>query len=72
MFQQPIVDGHEDCTEEVLKYMDELASHCDGFYTDEELAILKDTATTIAKYECFLHLFEEGCMNFLGYEDEEE
>ena len=52
--------------------MDELASHCDGFYTEEEVAILKDTATTIAKYECFLHLFEEGCMNFLGEGEDEE
>ena len=64
MFQQPIVEGHEECTKAVLKYMDELASHCDGFYNDEELATLNDMATMIAKYECFLHLFEEGCMNY--------
>ena len=52
--------------------MDELTSHCDEFYTGEERAILEDTATTIAKYECFLHLFEEGCMNFLGEEEDED
>merc|ERR1712088_216623 len=70
--KKPIVEGHEECTKAVLKYMDELASHCDGFYNDEELATLNDMATMIAKYECFLHLFEEGCMKFLGEEEDEE
>merc|ERR1719273_2396760 len=68
----PILEGHEKCTKEALNYMDEATSHCEGFYTEDEVVILTDTAKTIAKYECFLHLFEEGCMDFLGNESEEK
>merc|ERR1711981_250229 len=66
----PIFEGHEECKNDVLDYMDEATSHC--VYTEEEDTILTDMATTIAEYECFLHLFEKGCKAFLGYEDGEE
>ena len=30
-------------------------------YSDEEIATLVDTFTTIAQYECFMSITKEGC-----------
>merc|ERR1712113_416035 len=39
---------------------------CADTFSEEEANSLLDTAEKIAHYECFLHLFEQGCMDFLG------
>merc|ERR1739849_63882 len=49
----PLFAGHED-------------HECADTFSEEEANSLLDTAEKIAHYECFLHLFEQGCMDFLG------
>merc|ERR1712233_30610 len=60
----PLFEGHEDCVAEVLDYVED--HECAETFTEEEQNSLLDTAEKIASYECFLHLFEQGCMDFLA------
>merc|ERR1712112_216919 len=60
----PLFDGHEDCVAEV---MGDVENHeCASTFSEDEQNALLETAEKIATYECFLHLFEQGCMDFLG------
>merc|ERR1712112_662275 len=59
----PLSEGHEDCVAEVMDYIED--HECASTYSEEEQNALLDYAEKIAKYECFLHLFEQGCMDFL-------
>jgi len=59
----PLMAGHEDCVAEVMDYVED--HECADSFTEEEQDSLLDTADKIASYECFLHLFEQGCMEFL-------
>merc|ERR550519_2766043 len=62
----PIFNKHEDCVKTVLEMMEEEYNpECDSLYTEEEAAHLMTLAQHIAGYECFLHLFEEGCTEFI-------
>ena len=45
--------------------MGELLEGCGGYYNATEILVLTDVATKIADYECFMHLFEQGCEDFL-------
>merc|ERR1712001_448299 len=59
----PLFEGHEDCVNQVMDYVED--HECADTFTEDEQNSLLDTAEKIASYECFLHLFEEGCMDFL-------
>merc|ERR1712076_124831 len=62
----PLFAGHREC---IAKVMDDVEEHeclTNGAYTKEEQAAVLETAENIASYECFLSLFEKGCMNFLS------
>merc|ERR1712088_1053306 len=59
----PLFEHHEGC---VAEFMDYVENHeCASTFSEEEQDSLLDTAEKIASYECFLHLFEQGCMEFL-------
>merc|ERR1719181_357967 len=60
----PLFAGHEDCVDQVMDYVED--HECADTFSEEEANSLLDTAEKIAHYECFLHLFEQGCMDFLG------
>jgi len=60
----PLFAGHEDCVNHVMDYVED--HECADTFSEEEQNSLLDTAEKIAHYECFLHLFEQGCMDFLG------
>jgi len=59
----PLFAGHEDCVAEVMDYVED--HECVSTFTEDEQTSLLETANNIASYECFLHLFEQGCMDFL-------
>jgi hypothetical protein len=59
----PLFEGHEDCVNQVMDYVED--HECADTFTEDEQNSLLDTAEKIASYECFLHLFEQGCMDFL-------
>merc|ERR1712013_421174 len=60
----PLFAGHEDCVDQVMDYVED--HECADTFSEEEANSLLDTAEKIAQYECFLHLFEQGCMDFLS------
>merc|ERR1712013_243389 len=60
----PLFAGHEDCVDQVMDYVED--HECANTFSEEEANSLLDTAEKIAQYECFLHLFEQGCMDFLS------
>merc|ERR1712193_420354 len=60
----PLFAGHEDCVNHVMDYVED--HECADTFSEEEQNSLLDTAEKIAHYECFLHLFEQGCMDFLS------
>merc|ERR1712059_114517 len=62
----PIYSGMEGCVASVLEMVQgEYNSECDSLYTAEEMSSLLTLGQQIAHYECFLHLFEEGCTAFI-------
>jgi len=64
----PLFAGHEKC---IAAVMDAVKEHeCMDTYTEDELAAILKIAGDLASYECFLKLFEKGCMDFLGIADE--
>merc|ERR1712088_661762 len=60
----PLFAGHADCVAEVMDYVEE--HECVSTFTADQQTSLLETANNIASYEFFLHLFEQGCMNFLA------
>merc|ERR1712088_463173 len=60
----PLFAGHQDCVDQVMDYVED--HECADTFSEEEANSLLDTAEKIAHYECFLHLFEQGCMDFLS------
>merc|ERR1712038_191953 len=60
----PLYASHADCVSAVMDYVED--HECASTYTDEEASSLMDTAEHIAHYECFLQLFELGCLAFLS------
>merc|ERR1712037_956051 len=59
----PLFEHHEECVAEVMDYVED--HECASTFSDEEQDSLLDTAEKIATYECFLHLFEQGCREYL-------
>merc|ERR1711992_132939 len=60
----PLFEHHPTCVAEVMDYVED--HECASTFSEEEQDSLMETAEKIASYECFLHLFEQGCMDFLG------
>merc|ERR1712037_723468 len=60
----PLFEHHPACVAEVMDYVED--HECASTFSEEEQDSLMETAEKIANYECFLHLFEQGCMDFLG------
>merc|ERR1711962_1397946 len=53
----PLFAGHEECVAEVVDIVED--HECASAFTEEETNSLIDMAQKIARYECFLQLFEQ-------------
>merc|ERR1719225_73102 len=65
-------DNIQQCMEMVLAEMaeDKVVKKCvvngKGNYSEEELAQLEEFATATAGIQCFLHMFQDSCQEFVG------
>merc|ERR1712073_58717 len=65
-------DNMQQCMEMVMEKMaeDKIVKKCvvneKGKYSDEELAKLEELATATAGIQCFLHMFQDSCKEFVG------
>merc|ERR1711874_400016 len=65
-------ENMQQCMEMVMEEMAEekVVKKCvengKGKYSDEELAKLEELATATAGIQCFLHMFQDSCKEFVG------
>merc|ERR1711863_78288 len=65
-------DNIQQCMEMVMEEMaeDKIVKKCvvngKGNYSEEDLAALEELATATAGIQCFLHMFQESCQEFVG------
>merc|ERR1712061_839922 len=65
-------ENMQQCMEMVMEEMaeDKIVKKCvengKGKYSDEELAKLEELATATAGIQCFLHMFQDSCEEFVG------
>merc|ERR1712045_285889 len=65
-------ENMQQCMEMVMEEMaeDKIVKKCvvngKGKYSDEELAKLEELATATAGIQCFLHMFQDSCKEFVG------
>merc|ERR1719336_1800353 len=68
----PSEENMQQCMEMVMEEMaeDKIVKKCvvngKGKYSDEELAKLEELATATAGIQCFLHMFQDSCKEFVG------
>ena len=65
-------DNMQQCMEVVMEKMaeDKIVKKCvvngKGNYSEEEKAKLEELATATAGIQCFLHMFQDSCQEFVG------
>merc|ERR1712020_58776 len=65
-------DNIQQCMEMVMEEMaeDKIVKKCvvngKGNYSEEDLAALEELATATAGIQCFLHMFQDSCQEFVG------